>query len=124
MCQESCECLNTRQEKQKEVYTNILLDVLLLKEQVSLLEDIIKSASEAEEKDSQITLNPSTLKEMLLVKYLKTNYREQQRMSIEKAKLGLLGLLNLVNTVANSLNILELEQSITQMKANHKVMEN
>ena len=124
MCQESCECSNTRQEKQKEVYTNILSDVLLLKDQVSLLEDIIKSASEAEEKDSQITLNPSTLKEMLLVKYLKNNYREQQRTSIEKAKLGLLGLLNLVNTVANSLNILELEQSITRMKANHKVMEN
>ena len=124
MCQESCECLNMQQRKQSEVYINILSDVLLLKDQVSFLEDTIKFALEQEEKDSQITMNHSTLKEMLLVKYLKNNYKEQQRTSIEKAKLGLLGLLNLVNTVANSLNILELKQSIIQTKNSRMAMEN
>ena len=124
MCQESCECLSKQNEKQNEVYTNILSDVSLLKDQISLLEDIIKSVIKAEEKDLQTTQSPSTLKEMLLLKYLKSIYKEQQRMYIEKAKGALLGSLSLVNTVANSLNYLELKLFTTQTPRTQRGMEN
>lgn len=124
MCQESCECLSKQNEKQNEVYTDILSDVSLLKEQISLLEDIIKSVIKAEEKDLQTTQSPSTLKEMLLLKYLKSTYKEQQRMYIEKAKGALLGSLSLVNTVANSLNYLGLKLFTTQTPRTQRGMEN